>query len=211
MSEDTKLHTQEIYTQLRKPLPDEAIIADNSRGFLLTGIKTAYVVERLNNVLGLCGLGWWFKVVSFSIGEQFVLADIELYYADGETVSQPIYASGDQRIVKGRIGDAKKGAVSDALKKAASFLGVAERAFKGLLAPPTGKKKLSPPPPSNAKHWVDDATVRKRFWAWAKGPLGLTEEQVYEGLKVKQVHDFTGTMGMAKLALEAFAIDEEEA
>lgn len=211
MSEETQTTLVDLYAQLRAPLPDEAITADNSRGFLLTGIKSAYVVERLNETLGLCGWGWWFKVVSLDIGEQFVLADIDLYYADDELWSQPIRASGDQRIIKGRIGDAKKGAVSDALKKAASFLGVGERAYKGLLTPPPGNKKSPPPPPGKAKHWIDDPAVRKRFWAWAKGTLKLTEGQIYKALNAKQMHDFTGSMTDAKRILEEAAFGQHEA
>jgi hypothetical protein len=38
--------------------PAEALSADTSRGFELTSIKAAYVVERLNEVFGLCGSGW---------------------------------------------------------------------------------------------------------------------------------------------------------
>ena len=31
---------------------------DTSRGFELTSIKAAYVIERLNEVFGPCGIGW---------------------------------------------------------------------------------------------------------------------------------------------------------
>ena len=43
---------------LKARFPAEALSADTSRGFELTSIKAAYVVERLNEVFGLCGTGW---------------------------------------------------------------------------------------------------------------------------------------------------------
>ena len=43
---------------LRAPFPPESLKPDMSRGFELTSIKAAYVIERLNDVFGLCGVGW---------------------------------------------------------------------------------------------------------------------------------------------------------
>jgi hypothetical protein len=43
---------------LRAPFPEEALKPDTSRGFELTSIKAAYVIERLNDVFGPCGIGW---------------------------------------------------------------------------------------------------------------------------------------------------------
>ena len=50
--------TQEQVQALRAPFPAEALKPDTSRGFELTSIKAAYGIERLNEVLGLCGTGW---------------------------------------------------------------------------------------------------------------------------------------------------------
>jgi hypothetical protein len=50
--------TQDQVQALRSPFPSEALSADTSRGFELTSIKAAYVIERLNDVFGLCGNGW---------------------------------------------------------------------------------------------------------------------------------------------------------
>lgn len=60
---------------------------------------------------------------------------------------------------------------------------------------------------SEGPHWIDNDQARTRFWSWAKGTLKLTEDQIHEVLQVESVKDFKGTMSMAKLALEAFAID----
>ena len=50
--------TDEQVQALRAPLPAEALTPDTSRGFELTSIKAAYVIERLNDVFGTCGVGW---------------------------------------------------------------------------------------------------------------------------------------------------------
>jgi hypothetical protein len=50
--------TNDQVQALRSPFPEEALSTDMSRGFELTSIKAAYVIERLNEVFGLCGIGW---------------------------------------------------------------------------------------------------------------------------------------------------------
>ena len=49
---------QDQIEALRAPFPPEALSADTSRGFELTSIKAAFVIERLNDVFGPCGVGW---------------------------------------------------------------------------------------------------------------------------------------------------------
>ena len=49
---------QEQIQAIKAPFPPEALSADTSRGFELTSIKAAYVIERLNEVFGPCGIGW---------------------------------------------------------------------------------------------------------------------------------------------------------
>jgi hypothetical protein len=58
--------------------------------------------------------------------------------------------------------------------------------------------------PETAPHWIEDDKVRKRFWAWARGDLSLTDANVHEALNVEHVADFTGTMGQAKELIEAW-------
>jgi hypothetical protein len=50
--------TQDQIHVLTAPFPEEALRADTSRGFELTSIKAAYVIERLNEAFGPCGIGW---------------------------------------------------------------------------------------------------------------------------------------------------------
>ena len=70
----------------------------------------------------------------------------------------------------------------------------------------------SQPPQGNGDgaHWIDNAKVRARFWAWTKNTLALTEDEVHEALNVESVKDFTGTMEQAKELIEAWVAGKSE-
>lgn len=48
--------SQDQIQAIQAPFPPEALSSDTSRGFEFTSIKAAFVIERLNQVLGSCGL-----------------------------------------------------------------------------------------------------------------------------------------------------------
>jgi len=50
--------TQGQIQALKAPFPPEALSNDNGRMFKLTAIRAAFVLERLNEVFGPCGIGW---------------------------------------------------------------------------------------------------------------------------------------------------------
>ncbi len=64
--------TEEQIRLLRASFPAEALSADTSRGFELTSIKAAYIIERLNDVFGTYGSGWRYSHAPF---ETIVTAD----------------------------------------------------------------------------------------------------------------------------------------
>lgn len=59
--------------------------------------------------------------------------------------------------------------------------------------------------PEPKPHWIDNPKARTKFWLYTKNDLKLTEEQVYEALGVKSIHDFDGTMQQAKDKLDTYA------
>ena len=150
---------QEQIDALRAPFPSEALTADTSRGFELTSIKAAYVIERLNEVLGPCGTGWRyahspFETVGTDEGRLEVVTEVAVQYrtsndsgcgrvswTDGWEYggdlswSEPILACGGKGLGKGGAPytDARKSAVTDGLTKAASMIGVGHQVFKGLV------------------------------------------------------------------------------
>jgi hypothetical protein len=77
--------TQGQIQALKSPFPSEALSADTSRGFELTSIKAAYVIERLNDVFGLCGTGWRyahspFEEVHTDTGRVEIVTEVALQY-----------------------------------------------------------------------------------------------------------------------------------
>ena len=51
------------------------------RGFELTSIKAAYVIERLNEVFSTCGIGWRYVHAPFEFIDGEVLTEVALQYA----------------------------------------------------------------------------------------------------------------------------------
>lgn len=90
----------EAFALLSKPMPGEALKEDDSRGFTLTSIKAAFVLERLNQTFGLLGYGWRYAHskhhVESAEGKQEVLVEVAFQWrvceqADGDGLCPPIY------------------------------------------------------------------------------------------------------------------------
>jgi hypothetical protein len=59
-------------------------------------------------------------------------------------------------------------------------------------------------------HWIKEEKVRKRFWAWARGDLVLTDDEVHQALGVEHVADYAGTMQEAKGQIEKWVQQRSE-
>ncbi len=110
------------------------VSTDNYSGY--TGYKPQYIIDAMNAV---------FKIGSWGFEE--VGAEIVTHQAEKGTSSlaiahvkvwlkgidfQPL-SYGQSRVTKGDVGDAKKGAQTDAIKKALSYFSIGNRAYHGLL------------------------------------------------------------------------------
>src|SRR5947209_10576334 len=97
-----------------------------------TGYKPQAIWDAMNAVLGLGS--WGFEEVSSEIvdGEkgQIAVAKVKVWLKDVDF--QPA-AWGQARVTKGDVGDARKGAQTDAMKKALSYFSIGNRAYHGLL------------------------------------------------------------------------------
>ena len=70
---------------LRAPFPEEGLSADVSRGFELTSIRAAFVIERLNEAFGPCGIGWRyvhgpFEELQSDSGRVEIVTEVALQY-----------------------------------------------------------------------------------------------------------------------------------
>ncbi len=115
---------------LKIPLPKEAISQHPTKPYLST-IKAIYVVERFNEVFGLGG--WqitneFIEKVKTTIGtKEKTMVIIKSKFVAGDIIIES-YGGNDNE----DLGDAYKGACTDALTKIGSYLGVGMDVFKGL-------------------------------------------------------------------------------
>jgi len=109
--------------QLNKPLPEEAISPHPSKSYLST-IKAIYVVERFNEVFGIGQ--WRTKVEHITAQEKMVVVKL-IFEVPSEDIYYESYGGNDNA----DLGDAYKGATTDAMTKIGSFLGVGMDVFKG--------------------------------------------------------------------------------
>lgn len=143
---------------LKKPLPTDAVKPHPTKNYL-SSIKAIYVVERFNEVFGL---GGWFvnnEVVKVE-GKMVVVKSTFQAPEYGITIPD-IFGGNDNS----DLGDAYKGACTDALTKIGSYLYVGMDVFKGLKdAPAKQKPKLN------------EASLKALLERIKKGEKGLIEK-----------------------------------
>lgn len=95
------------------------------------GYKPQYVFDAVNNVL--LPENWRYEVVSKEIFDNQVVAEVKLFLRAGEDWFCKGSQTGQMQIIKKNVGDAMKGAITDALQKCFSLLSIGSDAYKGLL------------------------------------------------------------------------------
>jgi len=120
-----------MYQQLSEPFPQEMERTLDKGGATLTYIPVSEVINRLNKVLGVDR--WSFTIQKCerdSADPDFVVAHVRIDYQVNEYLTIARDGFGGQKIKRTKsgqiidLGDEFKGAISDALKKAAQTLGV---------------------------------------------------------------------------------------
>jgi len=120
-----------IYQQLSEPFPQEMEKSINKGGVNLTYIPVGEVINRLNKVLGV--ENWSFKILLCQrdvTDPEFVVAHVRIDYCPENKLGVSRDGFGGQKIKRNKqggivdLGDEFKGAISDALKKAAQSFGV---------------------------------------------------------------------------------------
>lgn len=154
---------QQMRDALRKPLPPEAVKQHPTKTFL-SSIKAIYVTERLNDVFGVGS--WHLKVnhvtttdksmvvvkVEFSIPEYGVY--LECYGGND---------NGGENSKNFDLGDAYKGATTDAITKIGSYLEIGIDVFKGLTTSPQQKAdkwlNITDMDGNDTKEWLNVITA----------------------------------------------------
>jgi hypothetical protein len=127
----------ELLTELSKPFPREVERQLDKGGVTLTYIPVSEVIARLNDVFG--PLGWSYTQISCdrdALDPDFLVAHVRMTV--GDITRDGVGGQKIKRMKSGDIvdlGDEYKGAVSDALKKAAQSFGVGLYLARGHSAP----------------------------------------------------------------------------
>jgi len=201
--------------------PDEIKWRKGRGGQLVPYVEGGYCVQSLNYAFGF---DWDFDIISTEyvqeIDEIITLGRLTVR-ANGHAVSKMQYGgaivqrkTSDNSIVC--LADDYKASATDCLKKCASALGWAHDVYRNTVGDPPSevvaklpgetvpKKRVVPAKKAVATgHWIDDDTTRKRFWAWARTDLGLTEQAVHDILGVQHIREYAGTKQDARRLIEA--------
>lgn len=133
----TLMHNTRFYSRVMVT-PREAQRSFNNGSFSGTDINPMYRIQRLTELFGPVGFGWWTKNVTYKFEESeatkevHVFCELELFIRDPETkeVSEPIYGIGGNTYIAQRKSgpkasdEAMKMAYTDALGIACKALGI---------------------------------------------------------------------------------------
>ena len=148
----------------------------NQIGQIKYGYRPQYVFDSVNEILG--PENWRYELTKEEIFETQAVAEVRLFLKiDGDWLCKGSH-KGQMQIVKGNVGDAQKGAITDAIQKCMSLLSIGSDAYKGLLKnvylqgtqrtqPPASQPKTKPtsstshPPEPPANQGDPSATLPK--------------------------------------------------
>ncbi len=100
-------------------------------GQIKYGYRPQYVFDSVNEILG--PENWRYELSKEEIFETQAVAEIKLFLkVDNEWLCKGSH-KGQMQIVKGNVGDAQKGSITDAIQKCMSLLSIGSDAYKGLL------------------------------------------------------------------------------
>ena len=140
--------TKEMREALRMPLPVGAVTKHPTKTFL-SSIKAIYVTERLNDVFGVGS--WQIKVNHVTTTDKsMVVVKVEFSIPEYGIYFE-CYGGNDNGGENSRnfdLGDAYKGATTDALTKIGSYLEIGIDVFKGL-------GNTAPAPQLHPKKWLN--------------------------------------------------------
>ena len=175
---ETRTITPEQKEALDRRLPDEAVSQHPTKKFL-SSIKSIYVTERLNEVFGVGS--WRVETEIVERSERMVVVKLRISIPE-YGIYYECFGGNDNA----DLGDACKGATTDALTKVCSWLGIGAEVFKGRQtgagAPPQSSVQRLPaapdPIPAAAAvqaapkkritaDMLNDPVLRDQFMRWA--------------------------------------------
>ena len=171
------MKTQEqLKAELYAPLPAEAIKQHPTKTFLST-IKPIYITDRLNEVFGIGQ--WQTKTENVLVNDNGTVVNKVVLTVPEYNIYYECFGGNDNGGSGSKgfdLGDAFKGATTDALNKIASYLGIGIDVYRGKQShAPSNYSKPAPTPapmqPSSS--FSDDSAERK---AKALGALKVADK-----------------------------------
>lgn len=179
MSDFQKL-TEEQRQLLDLPLPAEAVGKHPTKSFLST-IKIPYVTERLNDVFGVGR--WTIKTDLVERVEKMVVVKV-IFNVPDYGITYECFGGNDNA----DLGDAYKGATTDAMTKIGSWLGIGADVFKGKVTPATktasrpAAKPAQSASPKERKTLGDiecqSPELQRQLFAWAMKKYIAAEDKL---------------------------------
>lgn len=174
-----KVITEEIRAKLREPLPKEAVKAHPTKTYL-SSIKAIYVVERLNDVFGVGSWKLKTEVIDNKTAHIIVKAHLSIPEYGVELESFGGNDNGGENSKNFDLGDAYKGASTDAFTKICSFLEIGIDVFKGLVDNKQQSSEQRPPVKDDNRPWLNDKQLEKIVSRIQNGEHQLKETAIKE-------------------------------
>jgi len=189
------MKTQEqLKAELYAPLPAEAIKPHPTKTFLST-IKPIYITDRLNEVFGIGQ--WQTKTENVLVNDNGTVVNKVVFIVPEYNVYYECFGGNDNGGSSSKgfdLGDAFKGATTDALNKIASYLGIGIDVYRGKQShAPSNYSKPAPSPapaPMQPSKSFDDTADRK---AKALGALKVADKVATVKGLIAQQKAFKGT------------------
>lgn len=161
---------QQLKAELSAPLPTEAVSQHPTKTYL-SSIKAIYVTERLNEVFGIGG--WTTKVEKIADGDKGMVVVKLTFEVPQYKIYYECFGGNDNGGYDSKnfdLGDAYKGATTDAITKVCSFLGIGIEVFKG------NKTQAPKTYPDNDLPWINDKQVADLVQRIKGGEQGIIEK-----------------------------------
>jgi hypothetical protein len=190
-----------IYQALSEQFPAEMERMLNKGGTNLTYIPVSEVINRLNKVLGVDR--WSFKIVRCerdATDLDFVVAHVRIDWFPEDALIVSRDGFGGQKIKRTKqgtivdLGDEFKGAISDALKKAAQTLGVAlylARSEDAMVMEQVMDTPVAPPTPEPLQQYQQFKSLLDSLNDEKKNLVKAYWNQWSSGRKTPKPHEFT--------------------
>ena len=177
---------EQLQARLSEPLPPEAIKPHPSKSYLST-INSIYVTERLNQVFGVGRWGTTSEVIEQ--GEKMIVLRVHLWAnspVDGQDMIKLEAYGGNDNPDRG---DAYKGAMTDALTKIGSFLGIGADVWKdkGPKASQNRPQRAQASKPTSSQGQTPSSGSEPNSWLNLSDKDGFVNErgqQILEGVRL---------------------------